>query len=581
MRITYRDIISFAEKAGRKWGYWLLTVTLLLLKCYVFDCLVTETATVSWESTDMYVRLAATVIIATPVLLTTYRFAIFVILTLADVWMIVNVIYYRAYQLFFTWHLFALTKNMDGFWDSIIPYFSYSLLLFPLLTLPALVCFMWKNERARWYEIGIAILIGMLLSVSGSIDRWKKLKAYAEDQPLTWEWINPCDVPQALSAHISENERQTAIYIRHHSILSYPLYMVHDAINKRHRSKPEPLTEEEENELQQLLRPVVPASPVRSNLLIILAESFESWLLDVSDANGFPICPSLYEYVHTHPALYVKDVSTQIAYGMSGDGQLIANTGLYPTLEGVACIDYGDNVYPNIAHFYPSSAVVNPCKNVWNQTMVTFSYGYRQLVEPKEDRRFAWNDSIVADKVIETFSSLPSPACVMAITISGHIPFDSHPDDINIPDSVPVLFKQYMQTAHYTDRQIGRILAWADTAQIMQGSTIVVTGDHRIFHAWMNDDIRDYGLRAHLPFGTGQAGCPLIITSPAIDSLRVMEQAHQVDIYPTILGLIGQKDYYWQGFGKDLLEIDNKIDDRAALHRSLSDKLIRMNYFKQ
>ena len=62
------------------------------------------------------------------------------------------------------------------------------------------------------------------------------------------------------------------------------------------------------------------------------------------------------------------------------------------------------------------------------------------------------------------------------------------------------------------------------------------TGDHRIFHAWMSDDIREYGLRAHLPFGTGQAGCPL----------------------------------------KEGETPSNENDD---LRRQLSDKLIRMNYF--
>lgn len=581
MRITREDIISFAVLVARKYGKWLLVVLLLILKSLVFDSLIATSPTASWEFTDVLVNMAAAVIIAMPVLFTSRRYPIFIILILADIWMVVNIVYYRAYRLFFTWHLFSLAQNMDGFWDSILPYFSYSLLLFPLLTLPACVCFLWKSKSVRWYEIGIVLMLGVLLSIGGSIDRWNKLKVKLDDKSFSWEWLNPCDVPEAISVHISENERQTAIYIRHHSILSYPLYMANDAIKKWQRSKPEPFTEEEVNELQQLTGPNVPSSPPQGNLLIILAESFESWLLDVHDANGLPICPSLREYISTHPVLYVKDVSTQIAYGMSGDGQLIINTGLYPTLEGVACTDYGDNVYPNIAHFYPHSAVVNPCKNVWNQTIVTFSYGYRQLVEPEDDSRYAWNDSIMANKVIETFNTLPVPACVMAITISGHIPFDSHPDDISIPDSVPSLFKYYLQTAHYTDRQIGRIFQWADTAQVMENSVIVFTGDHRIFHAWMNEEIRDYGLKAHLPFGTNQAGCPLIITSPTIDSLCIIDQAKQVDIFPTILGLIGQKDYYWKGFGKDILDSTYLKNDDSNLHHQLSDKMIRINYFKQ
>ena len=138
-----------------------------------------------------------------------------------------------------------------------------------------------------------------------------------------------------------------------------------------------------------------------------------------------------------------------------------------------------------------------------------------------------------------------------------------------------------MQTAHFTDRQIGRLLQWADTAQVMENSVIVFTGDHRIFHAWMNDEIRDYGLKAHLPFGTSQAGCPLIITSPIIDSLQILERARQIDIFPTILDLIGQKGYYWKGFGRDLLDKEDDINDDSQLYHQLSDKMIRMNYFQQ
>lgn len=577
-------LITYEETAPyfKRWGRWLLVVILLVIKCYVFDVMVAKPDTVSWEWTDYLVKTAAAVLLAMPVLLTSYRFPVFIILGLTDIWMIIHIVYYRAYHLFVTWHLLSLIHNMDGFGSSITPYLSLSLLIFPLLSLPACVCFLWKSQRARWYEACLPLIIGPILSIGGSYDRWKKLQDRLDGEAFTWEWINPCIVPKSISADISECERQTGIYIRNHSILSYPLYMIYDAISTRiHRGKPDPLTAEEEQELQRMINPAVSAHPPKGNLLIILAESFESWLMDVSDATQEPVCPALTAYIQTHPVFYVRDVATQIAYGMSGDGQLIVNTGLYPTIEGVACVDYGYNTYPNIAHFYPQSAIVNPCRNVWNQTVVAASYGYRQLVEPQSDNRFEWNDSIVVDKVIETFYRLPSPACVMAITINGHIPFDSSPDPIPLPDTVPPLFRQYMQTAHYTDRQIGRLLAWADTAEVMRNSVIVFTGDHRIFHAWMNEDIRDYGLRANLPFGTGQAGCPLLIVSSEMDSSQIIEQGKQVDIFPTILDFISQKDYFWKGVGHDLLEEPSGDNEEYIIRRQISDKLIRMNYFEK
>ena len=54
-----------------------------------------------------------------------------------------------------------------------------------------------------------------------------------------------------------------------------------------------------------------------------------------------------------------------------------------------------------------------------------------------------------------------------------------------------------------------------------------------------------------------------------------------MDIFPTILNVIGCEDYYWNGFGINLLEKDTnnrKIEDYPALE--LSDKLHQANYFK-
>lgn len=468
---------------------------------------------------------------------------------------------------------------MEGFWSSIIPYFTPSLLIFPALTLPIILCFWWETKRFRWVEHVSILLLGILLSIFGAINRWSNTKnTSGAPAPFTIEWLNPCDLPEAISAPVWESERQTGKYIRYHSILSYPLYIANDYIRTRFSSHHVEWSEEEQQDLNQLISLVVPPEQPQGNLLIILMESFESWLMDSYDAAGKPICAQLKNYIATHELLYTYDVETQILYGMSADGQLLVNTGLYPVKEGVTCIQYSHNVYPNLAHFYPHSAIVNPCKNVWNQRAISAAYGYQYLIEPEGEYMFEWNDSIVVDKVIDTFYRLPHPCCVMGITVSGHLPFDLHPDPVVVSDTMPSLIQHYLQTAHFTDRQLGRLLSWADTATIMQNATIAITGDHRIFHAWMNDEIRAYGLRANLPFGTNYAGCPLVLIGPYVQQ-KFVQQAQQVDIFPTILHAIGQDSYYWKGLGNNLLE-DNVIpEDKANMRKHISNKLIISNYF--
>lgn len=571
--------MNFSRQHIGAWFRFLLVVGLLGAKCFLFDAIVDTGLYVSPAHT--YFKWAAAVILALTVMWTPKRWPVFVLLGVTDLWIIAQIIYYRVNHLFMTWHLFTLAGNMEGFWSSIIPYCDASLLLFPLITCVAALCFLWEAAPFRWWETLIALIAGVMLSFTGSFLRWHYHKPYINGAPFTWEWVNPCRVPQAFFVGVSENERKATHYIHHRSILAYPLYMVADCIRYyAERSKPAELNEAEQAELAKLVTPQLPPAEPQGHLVILLLESFESWVLDAEDASGNPVCPAMKAYVGSHPVLYARDAATQIGYGMSGDGQLIVNTDLYPTQEGIACIDYDYCTYPNLAHFYPRSAIINPCRNVWNQRRMTPVYGYQELIEPDTDYRFAWNDSIVIDKLIQTLDTASAPCCAMGITINGHLPFDSAPDKrLELPDSVPPIIRSYMQTAHFTDRQVGRFLAWADTAKAMQNSTIAITGDHRIFRCSMSDEVRDYGLRANLPFGTGEAGCPFIMTAPCIDSTIYIPQAKQGDIFPTILHAVGQQHYFWKGMGHDLIDEPCYADDDCALRRSLSDKLIRTNWF--
>ena len=558
---------------------FLLVVGLLGAKCFLFDAIVDTGLYVSPAHT--YFKWAAAVILAITVMWTPKRWPVFTLLGITDLWIIAQIIYYRVNHLFITWHLLSLTGNMEGFWSSIIPYCDASLLLFPLLTCAAALCFLWEAAPFWWWETLIALIAGVMLSFTGSVLRWHYHKPYINGAPFTWEWVNPCSVPQAFFVDVSENERKATHYIHHRSVLAYPLYMVADCIQcYADRTTPAELTTDEQAELTKLVSPPLSPAEPQGHLVILLLESFESWVLDAEDASGNPVCPAMKAYVGSQPVLYARDATTQIGYGMSGDGQMIINTGLYPTQEGIACIDYDYCTYPNLAHFYPRSAIINPCRNTWNQRRMTPVYGYQELIEPDTDYRFAWNDSIVIDKLIQTLDTVSAPCCAMGITINGHLPFDSSPDAMELPDTIPSIIQNYLRTAHYTDRQVGRFLAWADTAEVMQNSTIAITGDHRIFTYDMSKEVRDYGLRANLPFGTGDAGCPFIMTAPCIESTIYIPQAKQGDIFPTLLHAIGQQHYFWKGMGHDLISEPGYADDNYALRRSLSDKLIRSNWFK-
>ena len=98
----------------------------------------------------------------------------------------------------------------------------------------------------------------------------------------------------------------------------------------------------------------------------------------------------------------------------------------------------------------------------------------------------------------------------------------------------------------------------------------------------MLSDFTVYAKEQNLSIASGENYCPLIIYSPRIsENIHVADTCYQMDIFPTILHLIGCEDYYWKGFGVNLMDSvarhNRPISEKEAYN--LSDKLIRSNYF--
>ena len=93
------------------------------------------------------------------------------------------------------------------------------------------------------------------------------------------------------------------------------------------------------------------------------------------------------------------------------------------------------------------------------------------------------------------------------------------------------------------------------------------------FNNFINNEKLDYNLDSH--------NCPLIIYSPKIfNRVDINKQVYQMDIYTTILDLLGANSYYWKGFGLNLLASDTLRLISVTDADLLSDKMIKTNYFE-
>lgn len=566
---------------GNSVAFAVLTI-LLACKCYFFaDTVLGHTYYASnWAPWAQFLSIVAASMFMASVVYWGNKVLSTIIVVLLDCWMVANILYFRANALFISSQVIGLVGNLGGFADSIEALLDWRVFALPALSLLA-VPLLWIRQKRNMLKMTIVLVVAVGCSLWSSYARSKFIREELHSEAKAdISWYNPFAMPEPLQPEIFQRERTNTVYLQTHNPLSLLCKVVYDhVVTVCTRSQEVEWSAEEQSVLSSCMKNPCAPSPVKGHLLLIVCESLENWPIDMCTADGKAICPNMRRWISERNALYVRNVHRQIKYGMSGDGHLIINTGLLPLCEGIACVSYGDNTYPNIAHFYPDSYVISPCRNTWNSSVTTSSYGYKNTIQPQTDNMYIWNDSILMDEARKCLANAKDYACVEVLTISGHMPFDHVEDQgLKLAEDIPHLFRDYLQTAYYTDRQIGRLIQWADTAQCMNNATIVITADHSIFYAWQNETVYEFGNRYDLPFANAISTSPLIILSPAIRSRRVIDEAYQMDIYPTVLGLIGEGSYYWQGLGINLMQ-DGERTISEPVAQKISDKLIRSNYF--
>lgn len=555
----------------RKISIFMLLTCLLSTEAIYFDYTTmpdTMDSNAYWQIGYSLTKLAEAMLFASVVLLTRHWWVTALVLLTTKVWVLCNLVYFRANHLFITWQVMRIASNLHGFESSISTFLDSSFWILSSMTLLYIPLLWWHVKDCKesvkiprmWFLYGITLLLAAILSIMGA---WQRHKRYIDEQyfegHITADWFNPLVLPHDLNQWVMVDDLYGR-YIQNHSIHMNMLKVATDLMVDNLSGRQVHLTPEEQTWLNTLVNENSKEHEPLHHLVFILVESLTTWPIDATDVYGQPIMPHLQKWLKQEHVWYAPNMKSQVLYGMSGDGQLITQTGLLPLLKGVACMEYGGNAYPNFAHFYPDSYVLNPSPRTWNKTVTTASYGYKHLIEPEE--RDIWNDSLLFDVAICQCEHLSKPTCLSLLTISSHAPFTSVPATLTLSDTLPADVNAYLQSLHYTDLHMGRFLAYADTARTLADATIVITSDHRILK-------QEYTI-------------PLIIKGPQIPTDIQTDTIYQCDVFPTILQAIGQDDYYWKGVGVG--QLADSADRVVPIEREvyqLSEKLIKMNYFSK
>lgn len=516
---------------------------------------------------------------------------------LIDVWLIANMFYYNANALFLSYETMKMADNMTGFWDSLLSYTEWGMLLYPIMTLLYVCCILFipnSNKRIP-LVFYITLFVTLLISIIDNFCYKIYMHGWNPDNEATnqvnsrmlggrdfYHYYPFGNVYYFACIETSMDYNAWAYcYVKDYSIISYfPACFVYNIL--RPAGEIITLTEKEVEQIKPFFVEGETALTIpepRNNLIFVLFESLESW--PVNEVCGYDFMPNLQLLSKSEHSLYCDKLKSQVRHGNSADGQMIDITGLLPISNGATCRLYEENIFSSYAECFLQSAIINPSPGMWAQEKMTKGYRFKELIEPTKGEH--WADKELVEQMINYIDTVSEPFCVFGITVSSHVPFSyGSVNPMYTVANMPEIMLAYLNCLYYTDSLVGKLVAAVqNNEKLATSTTIVISGDHTIFR---NEDkqIDQFALEHNINMKTTSTFTPLIIYSPLIDeNVCVTDTCYQMDIYPTILHLIGCEDYYWKGFGANLLDStarhNRPITEKEAY--KLSDKIIRSNYF--
>ncbi len=496
---------------------------------------------------------------------------------LIDFWMLANMMYLRSNGLLLDGYAFTMTSNMDGFWSSCWGLLEWVDTVPFMLSIALAFLVVWLEQEhtnpRNWKLFVIAMTASLLINwASFTLVRQFECRFYAHGVvKVESVWRSMTFNPFTTTAREGMKPMNKDYAFANFSLTHGVIFDILDFIDiQRGIKHPYRLTPEEQEMVAPLMGIDHEINHERT-LLIVLIESLESWAVQPE------IMPNLYCFIDTHPVAYVRYSESQIVGGSSADGQMIVNTGLLPVRDGATCFRFPYVTYPSIVDRNDSSVtILTHSANCWNQKVMSNAYGYTQLIEGE------WHDEVLSERVIQYAQR--GYKTIQAITVTSHIPFEhAGYSNLEAPADMPGLMAKYCKSLHLTDEGLASLFAMIDSIPTLKDATIVITGDHSIFWKDRRDEFKKWCKQHNREWPVEIAACPVIYYSPSItEDIEVLDLCYQMDIFPTLLNLTGNEEYYWKGFGINVLDTNyTKIhrNDIQSLFE-LSDKVIQANYFE-
>ena len=307
------------------------------------------------------------------------------------------------------------------------------------------------------------------------------------------------------------------------------------------------------------------------NLIMIIVESWNSAIFSMPGADA--VCPCTDSLRNDPATLFFGDITAMTGHGRSSDGQFIINTGLLPLRDEALVTRYADADYPSLAKRLGHHAVevISENRSLWNHFATTRSYGYSGLYDDKVPKGtpIAIQDSTMFAAAMDVASTLPTPFMLEITTIGMHQPY-TRPTGVSIsPDNVyDSRDRHYLEAVHAFDRSLRDFIGSLHASGLYDNSVIVIVADHEEGPPMLSEHFD--GLSTPMMILNSS------LNRDALPSDITSRPAYQMDIFPTVLDIMGHTDTTaYRGMGNSLIRPLPADTVPVLKLREISEKTIR------
>lgn len=304
-------------------------------------------------------------------------------------------------------------------------------------------------------------------------------------------------------------------------------------------------------------------APLQRNLVFIVVESLHTWPIGM-EVEGREVTPTLNRLIAAEGTIYAPHVLFQTGHGHSSDAHFIYNTGLLPLRDDVVAVYYGDGPYPSLASAltgYDCRMAVCDEKHYWNQSVTSQTYGFDTLYTHDHlaasgalQRHGNVDDAALTDFAATLLPQLRQPFFLEMVTMTMHTPY---PQDkvrhswILDSDTLTAEARSYLNCVNLTDSCIGAFIDVLRLGGMEENTVVAIVSDHTQLYRNRVMGLTDYDA---VP---DDWGIPMILVG-CDTTLRYEPVIGQVDIFPTLLDVMGANAYPWKGLGHSILRYDVK-----------------------